>query len=678
MKRIDNRIELKSDGCQRRTGHQAWQLLGLVVLFVWLLSAVPAAATIYTSDHFDNQPDWNGCTDPPKPWSSYGWNSGYCNKVQIDDAWADAHGGGKSVKISWSQAMQELGMMTWSAEGKNEVWIGYWWKHNKGWNWGSEVQHKWFYGPETNGGDRMMIKFENRHNAFWQGKVQMSNNVAFNTDDDQWHSVIIYLKHSTNGGKDGAIRLWWDGVETTWSMLGSYTSNTALNFGSGNTWTSFMNFGYQSRPNWGAGNISYFDDIVVASTKQDVESFLGQSTPSEEPLPANSAPLSKAGSDQQVVDSDGNGSEQVTIDGSASTDSDGSIAAYSWKEGSTLLSTKALATPILTVGTHTLTLTVTDNEGLQASDTVTVTVQALQPEPEPEPQPEPGEEEETVVEGGALLLSETFADSNLAGRNWYDAGSSQAVIVTDNERGKVLEYAYASGASTPATAAIRHLFDETDEVTVTYNVKYQKDWIWTDGDSGPHEMYLMTNLDHAWKGPAQSHGTTYIEMHNGIQRLGFQDALNIDQTQIGNDLFGVTEKRGVFGCNGSSDGYFDGICWGDSGAKINGKLWDVSMAPIQNDRWYQLKIHLKMNSIVNGIGMADGVMEYWLDGVKMMSLRDVVIRTGANPDLKWNQVMLAPYFHNGTPKAQKFWIDDLTITSTPVILPSAPTGLTIK
>ena len=65
--------------------------------------------------------------------------------------------------------------------------------------------------------------------------------------------------------------------------------------------------------------------------------------------------------------------QAVTITGSGS-DSDGKIAAYQWKEGSTVLATTASFsyTPS-TVGSHTLTLTVTDNNGATASDSMTVT-----------------------------------------------------------------------------------------------------------------------------------------------------------------------------------------------------------------------------------------------------------------------------------------------------------------
>ena len=88
----------------------------------------------------------------------------------------------------------------------------------------------------------------------------------------------------------------------------------------------------------------------------------------------NLPPLADAGSDQTVPDNNRDGTELVTLDGSASSDRDGSIVSYEWREGNTPIATGATPAVWLSVGTHTLTLEVTDDDGDSATDSVVVTV----------------------------------------------------------------------------------------------------------------------------------------------------------------------------------------------------------------------------------------------------------------------------------------------------------------
>jgi len=94
---------------------------------------------------------------------------------------------------------------------------------------------------------------------------------------------------------------------------------------------------------------------------------------------ANQAPTADAGANRTVYEE-----AAVTLDGTASSDADGSIAAYQWAQtggSSVLLSNAAtaqasFAAPIVGLGGETLTfsLTVTDDAGDSSVDTVTVSV----------------------------------------------------------------------------------------------------------------------------------------------------------------------------------------------------------------------------------------------------------------------------------------------------------------
>jgi thermitase len=88
----------------------------------------------------------------------------------------------------------------------------------------------------------------------------------------------------------------------------------------------------------------------------------------------NLSPIANAGADQTVMDTDGDGVESVTLDGSASSDADGTLVNYEWREESNLIALTASPSVYLPVGTHTLTLQVTDDHGATGTDSLVVTI----------------------------------------------------------------------------------------------------------------------------------------------------------------------------------------------------------------------------------------------------------------------------------------------------------------
>jgi subtilisin family serine protease/subtilase family serine protease len=88
----------------------------------------------------------------------------------------------------------------------------------------------------------------------------------------------------------------------------------------------------------------------------------------------NLPPDADAGPDQTVTDDDRDGTQLVTLDGSASSDRDGSITGYVWREGGASIGSGETAEVWLSLGVHTLTLEVTDDDGDTAMDNVVVTV----------------------------------------------------------------------------------------------------------------------------------------------------------------------------------------------------------------------------------------------------------------------------------------------------------------
>ena len=90
----------------------------------------------------------------------------------------------------------------------------------------------------------------------------------------------------------------------------------------------------------------------------------------------NQAPATDAGPDQTVGDADGDGSEDVTLDGSASSDADGTIVSYDWDIDGNGTTDATGPNPVVAfvLGVHTVTLRVTDNAGAASSDSVVITI----------------------------------------------------------------------------------------------------------------------------------------------------------------------------------------------------------------------------------------------------------------------------------------------------------------
>jgi outer membrane autotransporter protein len=99
-----------------------------------------------------------------------------------------------------------------------------------------------------------------------------------------------------------------------------------------------------------------------------------------------SGPTANAGPDRIVADTNHVPGESVLLDGTASTDADGTIASYQWflqsggsEQPEQPLGTGATLTVDLPEGEHTIRLQVTDNSGLTSSDIAVITVGDPQP-----------------------------------------------------------------------------------------------------------------------------------------------------------------------------------------------------------------------------------------------------------------------------------------------------------
>lgn len=87
----------------------------------------------------------------------------------------------------------------------------------------------------------------------------------------------------------------------------------------------------------------------------------------------NAAPIADAGEDIESYANEGLDRLTVQLDGSASSDSDGTIYSYRWLKDNEVIATGSTPTVTFSVGVHELQLEVTDNEGAKSYDTVMIT-----------------------------------------------------------------------------------------------------------------------------------------------------------------------------------------------------------------------------------------------------------------------------------------------------------------
>lgn len=296
-----------------------------------------------------------------------------------------------------------------------------------------------------------------------------------------------------------------------------------------------------------------------------------------------------------------------------------------------------------------------------------------------------------LISGVALsnpLFEEPFENASFSNRGWYDTSGGMLVssVGVPNST-KAFECHFLPGATkcsggTPG----RILFQETEAVYISFWVKHSTNWVGSNKPYHPHLFYLMTNQNGSWDGMAWTRLTAYIEENAGIPRLRLQDGQNINKARIGQNLVGITELRGVTGCNGDSDGYGSGECYDCGGGDYcNGKDWNAAQVYFSNTAgpffkgdWHKVEAFFKLNSVVNGSGVANGILRYWYDGRLIIDRNNVMMRTGQYPTMKFNQVVLSPYIGDGSPVDQTIWFDNLIIaTDRPLDTLAPPVNLRI-
>jgi len=324
-----------------------------------------------------------------------------------------------------------------------------------------------------------------------------------------------------------------------------------------------------------------------------------------------------------------------------------------WSSSNTAIATVSSSGVVTGVAPGSATVTATCS-GKTGSSAVTVT----------SPPPPPP--------GGTILFQEDFENSSIGSRGWYDNTSAQ-ISTVEHISGSTAsaQYHFLSGAMTPTSGgAQRHKFTPSNSFYVSFYVKYSTNWVGSGQAYHPHEFYILSTLDGDYDGPSQNFLDVYVE-HNyqngGRPRLAIQDnkSVNTSQGAVPNNLIGVTENRSTSGCNGVVESNFPSECynagtyWYNSKTLTGPVTFQPNAGAGYKNNWNFVEAYFQLNTIVNGIGQADGVMQYWFNGTLIIDRHDILFRTGNRPTLQFSQFLIAPYIGDGSPADQYMWIDNL-------------------
>ena len=351
---------------------------------------------------------------------------------------------------------------------------------------------------------------------------------------------------------------------------------------------------------------------------------------------------------------------QTTQATATTRDANGNILsgrAIAWSTNNSLVATVS-STGVVTAVASGSALIVATSEG--KSGNAPLTVQSTPPPPP----------------GGTLLFEEDFENTSIASRGWYDNTSIQ-LSTTEHIAGSnsSAQYRFLAGATTPMSGnAQRHKFTPSNSFYLSYYVKYSTNWVGSGKAYHPHEFYAMSNLDGDWDGPSNAYMTVYVEQNyqnGGKPAMYIQDNKSINTTSgsLPNNLVGVTENRSTSGCNGISESAwsvvscFNAPPWYNAKGMIGPVVFQPNPGTGYKNNWNFVEAYYQLNTIVNGIGQADGVMQYWFNGALIIDRHDVVYRTGAHPTLQFSQFLIAPYIGDGSPVDQSMFIDNLRVAT---------------
>jgi hypothetical protein len=273
-----------------------------------------------------------------------------------------------------------------------------------------------------------------------------------------------------------------------------------------------------------------------------------------------------------------------------------------------------------------------------------------------------------------LLFSEDFESVNGEPHGWYDDTILGTLATSGCQTGNCLQWTWTSGQTKPANAgSSRVQFTPTDELYISYYVKFATGWRGSQQTYHPHTVYLLSDLDSTYAGTAVNYLDIYSEFISDVgspyairPQIASQDTLNTNAS-LGtppNDLTATTENRSVNYCNGVKSGQDGGTghdCYSSGPYYYSATEWKDTAHSLSTNAWHHVEMYLKMNTISGSVGQTDGIMRKWIDDTLVIEKTNIIYRTNQHPTMKWGQLVLAPYMGDGSPITQTMYIDEFEI-----------------
>ncbi|MES2649715.1 MAG: PKD domain-containing protein [Bacteroidota bacterium] len=265
----------------------------------------------------------------------------------------------------------------------------------------------------------------------------------------------------------------------------------------------------------------------------------------EQPTP-NKGPVANAGPDQSITLP----ANSVTLNGSASSDPDGTITSFQW----TKLSgpgTPEIVTPASTQtdvknleeGVYVYELTVTDDKGSIARDTLQITVNAAPPPPNKPPVADAGQDQTIVMSptNNAAILNGSLSkdeDGSLVAFNWKQVSGSPVnivspsliqTVVTGFQQG-VYEFELTVTDNDGATASDRVIITVTPPANLPPKA-----------DAGPDQVVTIT----ANNNTIILNGSNSTDPEGGVLSFDWKNAGGPNTPNIQNPAAAITTVSGI-------------------------------------------------------------------------------------------------------------------------------------